>query len=256
MTYDVTQRVAHVTFNRPDSLNSITEQVLSDLDAVISAVQDDESVRAMVLRGSGRAFCVGLDLELLQRAFSDAGYFASVIRRLGDLLLRLEDLPVPVVGVANGLARAGGMEILLACDMVIVADEARIGDNHTNFGVMPGGGSTARLPRKIGDQRAKELILTARWLTGPEAVDYGVALRSVPETELDDAVEELLAGLRDKSRNCSAAVKRAMARTAVAPIRDAVAAELDEFVRYVCAPGSDAQEGLAASLERRAPNWS
>ncbi len=255
MSYDVRDKVAYVTFTRPDKMNSLTEAVFADLATVISAVEDDISIRAMVLSGTGRAFSVGLDLELLQRAFAEPAYFTSVIERLGALLLRMEALPVPVIGVANGLARAGGFEILVACDLLIVADDAKIGDNHTNFGVMPGGGSTARLPRKIGDQKAKELILTARWLTGPEAVDYGLALRSVAADALDEAVEDLLVQLRNKSRNCSAAVKRAMAKAADLSLGAAVAVELAEFVRYVTPADSDAQEGFRSSMERRSPSW-
>ncbi len=233
MMLSVASGVATVVFNRPERLNSISEPFLDDLEAVLEEVEGDTSVNVLVVRGEGRAFCVGLDVDLLQRCYSDAGYYRSILARYAHLLLRLERAPVPVLAGVNGLARAGGFELILACDLVVIADEARIGDNHANFGVMPGGGSTQRLPRKIGDQRAKDLIMTARWLSGTEAVEYGLALRSVPLDSLDAAVEQLVDLLQDKPRACFAAIKRAMRRGALLPIEDAVFVELEEFDAYV-----------------------
>ena len=162
LTYTVRDRVAYVTFTTPERLNSITEQRMADLEAVVAAVRSDESLRALVLTGSGRAFCVGLDLGLLKQAFQDIAFFERQVRRLNAVLLDLEALPVATIAAVNGFARAGGFEIALACDLMLIADEAQIGDNHTHVGVMPGGGSTQRLPRRIGEQRAQELIWSAR----------------------------------------------------------------------------------------------
>ena len=96
------------------------------------------------------------------------------------MLFALEELPVPVIGFVHGYALAGGLEILLACDLVIAAEDARIGDQHINFALIPGGGSTQRLPGSVGRQRALELLFTGRWLTGEEAAQAGLVLRAVP----------------------------------------------------------------------------
>lgn len=164
-------------------------------------------------------------------------------------------MPIPTVAAVNGFARAGGFELALACDLMIVAEDAKIGDNHAHVGVMPGGGATQRLPRRIGEQRAKELIWTARWLTGIEAVEYGLALRAVPGARLMTAVEELLDDLRGKPRACLAAVKRAMRDGQGLPIDDAIEVEIKQFVAYM---GGEpfAREGFRASLEGREPDWS
>lgn len=251
----VRERVVYVELDRPASLNAIDEAMVDALDGVLAAVESDTSIRAVVITGSGETFCVGMDLACLDRGFRDHTYFRRFLERLGAVLLRLEALPVPVVAAVNGLARAGGFEIMLACDLAIVADEARIGDNHTQFGVIPGGGATQRAPRRSGMQRAKELILTARWLDGREAVAYGLALRSVPRAQLATAVEELVDQFRNKSRDCLAAAKGAMRDGVQLGIGDGVKLEIDRFFAYLEA-SPDASEGYTAYRERRPPRWS
>lgn len=248
LMYEVRDRVAYVTFATPDRLNSITEERLGELASVIDELEMDESLNAVVISGQGKAFCVGLDISLLKKAFDDIGYFESVVRRLNALILRLEGLPIPVIGAVNGFARAGGFEIALGCDILLIANEAKIGDNHTHVGVMPGGGATQRLPRRIGSQRAKELIWTAKWLTGEQAVEYGLALRSVPLAELTQAVESLLSQLRDKPRAVLAVVKKTILDGEGRDIADGVAIEINNFVNYMDNEPY-AREGFWASLK-------
>ncbi len=255
LEFEVDRRVGTVTLTRPDRLNSISEAVMTDLEDVIDMVEGDPEIRALVIGGSGSAFSVGLDLELLIRAFDDPGFFRAVLFRYHQILLRIEELDTPVVAAVNGLTRAGGFELMLACDLVLVAEEARIGDNHTNFGVMPGGGSTFRLPAKIGDQKARELIMTApRWLGGREAVEYGLALRAVPAERLAEAVAELCSTLVDKPRAVHGAVKRAMRLSRGRSFAEAVDCELAEFESYMLGR-PEGREGFAAYVEGRPPTW-
>ena len=107
---------------------------------------------------------------------------------------------MPVIALVHGFVLAGGLELMLACDMAIAAEDARIGDQHVNFGLMPGGGSTQRLPRRIGMQRAMELLTTGRWLSGAEAAEWGLVRRAVPADTLDQELEALVSPLRTKSR--------------------------------------------------------
>ncbi|MGH3115149.1 MAG: enoyl-CoA hydratase/isomerase family protein, partial [Gaiellaceae bacterium] len=218
--YEVRDRIGYARLNRPRALNAIDEEVLAALAGLVETVAGDEDVKAFVLTGTGDAFCVGLDLGLLERAFADTAYFRDVLVRLKDLLLGLEALPMPVVAAVNGTTRAGGFEIMLACDLVLVADEARIGDTHLAYGIVPGGGATQRLPRLVGMQRARDLIYTGRWIDGCEAVEAGLALRSVPSAGLDTAVEELVGVFRNRSRAALAATKTAM-RQGVTPALEA-----------------------------------
>lgn len=254
LVLEVRDRVAHVRFATPEKLNSISEERIADLEGVVSLVGRDPSIRALTLTGSGRAFCVGLDLDLLQRAFKDLDYFEGIVRRLQRVLLDLEALPVPVIAAVNGLTRAGGFETILACDFIVVADEAKIGDKHTNLGLLPGGGCSPRLPRLVGEQRAKAILMLARWMTGPEAVACGLALRSVPLADLPDAVEDLLAELRHRPRECMAGIKSAVRAARTLDVERAVEFEINTFMDYL-RRFPYGLEGYQASLEDRKPAW-
>ena len=247
--------VIYATMNQIHRLNSITEGWLADLDAVVSLVERDQTIKALVLRGTGRAFSVGLDQDLLDKAFDDPAYFSSVLERLGGILLRIEELNAPVVAAVNGLARAGGFELILCCDIVIVSDRAQVGDAHTAFGVVPGGGSSFRLPRIVGAMRAKEIFLSGRWIKPMELVHLGIAYRCVLDASLDEAVEECLAWLTDKSRNCLGTVKRQMLMTAAEPASEAINIEREIFLAYVTPENSDAQDGFRSWREGRSPQW-
>jgi enoyl-CoA hydratase/carnithine racemase len=242
------ERVAYLTLQRPAALNAIDEPMLAALE------RDDEQVKALVVTGAGDVFCVGLDVQLLERGFADHEYFRGVLERFRRLLLDVEALPFPVIAAVNGLARAGGFEFALACDLVLIADEARVADHHMSFGIVPGGGATQRAARKLGDQRARELIFTARWVAGPEAVDIGLALRSVPRAQLASAAEELTSVFRSRSRPCLAATKQAMNEGRELPLEAALDVELTHFFRYLDeVPSSD--EGFVAYRENREPRW-
>ena len=165
--------VATVMLARPDALNALSPALLEELSDALSVVARDESLKALVLRGEGRAFCAGADLTYFDEAFKDPAHLPDYLQRINNTLFQLENLPIPVIAVVHGFALAGGLELMMACDMVLAADDARIGDQHVNFGLMPGGGSTQRLPRHVGMQRAMELLTTGRWLGGAEAVEWG-----------------------------------------------------------------------------------
>ncbi len=254
LDYTVDRRVATIRFTRPDALNSITDDVLAELETALKQAHEDPELRALVLTGSGRAFSVGLDLELLERGFADLEYWSGVLHKLNDCYLRMEALPFPVISQVNGLARAGGYEFTLASDLVIMAEEARIGDVHAPFGVPPGGGASFRLVRRCGEMRAKELILTGRWLDGKQAQEYGLALRAVPLAQLPDAVEEVLAQLRNKPRGSISVAKAMMEANRHLSGRAAVESELGRFVEW--AKGDPlASEGMRAFVEKRDPVW-
>ena len=255
MTFEVADRVARVTFTRPEALNSITEDVIEELGTVCDRVDGDPEIRVLVLTGSDHAFCVGLDLWLLERAFSEPPYFQSILEAYGRVLTRISSLDVPVVAAVNGTTRAGGFELMLACDLVVLADEARVGDVHTPFGVIPGGGSTQRLPRLVGQQRAFELIATGRWLSPGEAVAWGLAIDSVPLPQLTERVDALVGQLRSKARATLATVKRLVRAAGGTPLDEGLQIEVSALLERIGADGSEAVEGFTAFLEGRPPNW-
>ena len=254
LRYEIADGIGTVTFATPARLNAISEQRLDELEAVLAELEADRAVRALILTGEGdRAFCVGLDLELLDRAFADLDYFQAVVTRVSRIIARLEALEIPTLAAINGLTRAGGFEFSLGCDFIVIADEAEFGDAHTDSGVLPAA-ATTRLKRKVGDQKAKALIWSARYLKGQEAVDFGLAIKSVPRLELLEQSRAFLATLIDKPRAVLAASKSILQQTDDVTLDQAVAIELDVFARYM-REEPYGREGYTAYREKRAPFW-
>jgi enoyl-CoA hydratase/carnithine racemase len=175
------------------------------------------------------------------------------VTRVSKIIARLEALPVPTLAAINGLTRAGGFEFSLGCDFVIVAEEAPYGDAHTDSGVLPAA-VTTRLKRKIGDQRAKALIWSARYLIGQEAVQWGLAIKAVPRANLLAESKAFLATLIDKPRAVLAASKAVLQAADDLTLEQAVAGELATFARYM-REEPYGREGYTAFVEKRAPSW-
>lgn len=233
---EVDAGVAWLTLNRPYALNAMTEQMHAELLEACTCIADDDDIRVVVITGAGdRAFCIGSDLAFLEEAFAsdDLTQFQSYLERLNRLLLALEELPVPTIAMVNGRARAGGFELLLCCDLVIVAAEAMIGDVHTPYGHIPGGGATQRAVRKLGWQRGIELLFSGRWLTGPEAVEYGLALRAVPADSLREETQALAASFARLPGNCLRYLKRAALSGRDLPLQDGLQIEMETYLAYL-----------------------
>ena len=251
---DKENAVATIRLNRPDALNALSPDLLDELSDAVSAVAEDQAIKAMVVRGEGRAFCAGADLTFFDTAFGNPDEFSRYLKRFNSCLFQLEELPVPVIAVVHGFALAGGLELMLACDLALAADDARIGDQHTNFGLIPGGGSTQRLPRRIGMQRAMELLTTGRWLSGSEAAEWGLVLRAVAADDLDDELEALLAPLRIKSRPGLGWIKSVARRGRDLPLVDGIALESQAFVQYMTT-SDHPKQGIQAFKEKRQPEF-
>ncbi len=247
-------RVATIRLNRPDALNALSPELLREFAYATSEIAQDLEMKALVIRGEGRGFCAGADLLFFDKALDDLSLLPDYIKDLNGVLCGLEDLPVPTIAAVHGYALAGGMELMMACDMAIVADNARIGDQHANFGLIPGGGSTQRLPRRVGMPRAMELLTTGRWLSGSEAVEWGLALRSVAQEAMEEELENLLAGLRAKSRTGLALMKSLARASQDVPLRDGVALESATFT-HLFGTSPHPREGITAFKEKRQPEF-
>ena len=255
LDYSVADRVAYATLCLPDTGNALTERTLDEINDVVARVQQDTSVRVLVLRGQRDVFSIGIDPEVLASLYSDIEFYEHILTRVAALGLSLEALDVPVIAAINGTAREVGFDLALACDLIVIADEATIGDGRATTGRVPGGGATVRLPRAVGVLHAREILFSGRMLSGTEAAALGLALRSVPLAALDDAVAELTATLTDKSREAQATIKRQINGSLGLDTPSAIEHERSEIIRHVSDPQSDAVEGLRAEREGRPPSW-
>ena len=247
-------RVATLTLNRPDALNALSSELLAEFYDAVSVISEDETVNALVIRGEGRSFCAGADLLFFDSAFENLSLLKPYIALLNKCFLTLENTGIPTISVVQGFALAGGLELAMACDMTIAADDAKLGDQHANFGLMPGGGSTQRLPRRVGMQRAMELLTTGRWLSGLEAVEWGLALRSTPKENLDNELETILALLRNKSRTSLSWIKSTTNKGKDLPLTSGLELEGSAFVQYF-ATSTHPKEGIQAFKEKREPKF-
>jgi enoyl-CoA hydratase/carnithine racemase len=185
-----------------------------------------------------------------ENMMEDAGRHLRFTATLRDLFLKVERTPVPVIAAIRGYALAGGLELALSCDLILCSDDAQIGDQHANRFLIAGAGGTQRLPRKIGQQRALELLFTGRRLSGLEAVAWGLALRSYPPDELEAGVEALADSLRGKSRTGLGLTKEVVLRGTELPLREALDLERLTVQEYFsCYP--DATAGVTAFNESR-----
>ena len=238
-------RVVRATLNRADKRNAINENVIAGLEAAVHAATEDRAA-ALVIRGAGRTFCSGADLNhmsILREA--DDGGTERFITRLAAVLRALELAPFATVAAIEGYAVAGGCELLLACDIVFATTDARIGDRHLEYALVPGAGGSVRLPRTLSSARARYLLLTGEVISGSEAETWGLVTRAFPAEEFDDRVEALVERLRSRSRDALATVKRMLTSTAELGLDDGIVVERDLVAEYRHT-SPDGLEGLEA----------
>ena len=247
--------VARITLDRPDAMNALSAQLLAELLQCLERVEADRDVRVMVLTGAGQAFCAGGDLKGLRSALDDgqSGAFFDLLRLGQRVMQRLESLPVPTIAAVNGVAVAGGLELILCCDLVVAATSARMGDGHAKFGLIPGGGGAVRLPRRLPLAVAKELLYSGDMVSAAELARWGLVNRVVPDEQLLPTVDELAGRLARNSRLGLGLIKRLVDDGLQQPQATALRAEIAAFEGYI---GShDLSEGLAAFVQRRRPQF-
>lgn len=249
---ELRDRVLWIQLSRPEVLNAINDEMIAELDrAAERAAQPD--VRVVVIRGAGRSFSVGVDLKQVAGSGFDIDRLTATVREAARVITRIATLPKPVIAGVNGLTAAGGLEIVLACDLVIAARSARLADAHSNYGLLPGGGGSFRLARLVGPQQAKRLLFTGEFVAAEELLAAGLVTEVVDDERLDDRLEELSGALAERSPRVLAAMKRLVEESSGQSTEEAASAEFATLVAHAHTP--DLAEGLAAFREGRQPRF-
>jgi enoyl-CoA hydratase/carnithine racemase len=250
VTVQVADRVAVVTIDRPEVRNALSNQVLVELGAALTRLQDDDAAGVVVFTGAGdRAFVAGADISEL-RDYTPQTALASDIQRLFD---RIEEFPKPTIAAVNGVALGGGCELAMACDIRIAAETARFGLPETALAVLPGAGGTQRLARLVGTGRAVELILTGRVVPATEALDIGLVTSVVPPDRLMTAAREVAAQILTKG---PLAVR--LAKLVIRAGMDAdqrTGQVIERLAQALLYAGEDKREGAEAFLAKRPPQF-
>jgi enoyl-CoA hydratase len=249
---DVSERIATVTFNRPKSLNALNPATVRELGAAMEELSARPDVGAVLLTGAGeKAFIAGADISVMKGFTTLEALDFSL---LGQRVLGfIEAMPQPVIGAINGFALGGGCEVAMACDLLIAADTARFGQPEVNLGIIPGYGGTQRLPRLVGRNLAKELVLTGEMISAQRAYEIGLVNKVVPAAELMGAAREIAGKILSRGPVAVRMAKMAMNRGLDLDLTNACALEAGLFAAGFST--ADREEGIAAYLEKRKANF-
>lgn len=240
-----------IYLNRPDKLNAINEQLMKDLRQAVDELVADDQIRVIIITGLGKAFCAGADISQFKTLNGlTAWEFAKKGRELMDYI---ENLPKPTIAMINGYALGGGLELAMACDIRIAAEEAQVGLPEITLGIYPGFGGTQRLIRLIGKGKAMEMMMTGDRIPAREAERLGLVNKVVPLTELEKETRNFAIKLAEKPPVALKLVKLLVNQGLDIPILAGL--NMESLGWGVVLSTEDAKEGVNAFFEKRKPNF-
>ena len=249
--------VAHLTLNRPEALNALSDDMLAALKAELEALAEDRNIRVITLAGAGKVFCAGHDLKEMQagRQSEDGGaaYFDDLFARCGAVMKLIPRLPQPVIAKVHGIATAAGCQLVASCDLAVAAEGTRFGVNGVNIGLFCSTPMVA-LSRNLGRKRAFELLTTGTFMEADEAQRTGLINRVVPPGDLDRATEEVSDLIASKLGSAVAIGKRAYYEQLEMGLSEAYDHTRKVMVHNML--NRDTDEGIQAFIEKRTPDWS
>ena len=252
LTFDVAERIATVTLNRPDKLNALSDALMGELGRAIDEARVRPDVGAVLLTGAGRAFGAGADISEL--AGQSAVQGKARAERGQRVFRRFETSPKPTIAAVNGFALGGGCELAMACHLRIASESAKFGQPEVKLGTVPGYGGTQRLPRLVGKGRALQLLLTGETIDAAEAYRIGLVNRVVPAAQLMDVCRAMLATMLAQGPLALAHCIEAVDRGLDMSLDDAIALEASYF--GMLSATADKAEGMQAFLEKRPASFS
>jgi len=244
--------IAYVTINRPESLNCFNYQTLCELEEIVKFIHVRDDVKVVIFTGRGeKAFSAGADLK--ERKNLTESEVRRNVNAIREVFNRIANLPQPTIAAVNGYAFGGGFELLLACDFAIAVEGAKMGLTETSWAIIPGAGGTQRLPRLIGENKAKELIFTARKITAEEAYDLGILTKVVKKEELINACESFAAEMLKNGPVALRQAKFAISQGMNTDLQTGLAIEAKAYELTI--PTQDRIEALKAFSDKRPPKF-
>lgn len=245
------ENIGIITLKRPEALNALNMELLKELDNLLGELRKDEAVRVFVITGAGRAFSVGADLREAEK-LDEAGARAYI--EFGQKLFdKIESLDKPVIASINGFALGGGLELALACDVRIAAEDARVGVPEVGVGLVSAWGGCVRLPKIIGRGQATELILTGGQINGKEAERIGLVNKAVPSDELSSTVMWTAGTIATKAPIAVRLAKKIVAKAVEIDLEEGNKLLVDAAI--ACFKTEDIKEGVKAVFEKRSPQF-
>ncbi len=244
---EVRGRVALLTLNRPQALNALNAQLISELNHALDELEGDHGIGCIVLTGSAKAFAAGADIKEM----AELKYPQIYLDDLFSDSDRVANRRKPIIAAVSGFALGGGCELALMCDFILAADNARFGQPEIKLGVLPGMGGTQRLTRAVGKAKAMEMCLTGRLIDAVEAERAGLVARIVPQDQLLDEAMNVAAGIAAKSLPVAMMVKESVNRAFEVSLAEGI--RFERWVFHAAFASEDQKEGMAAFIEKREP---
>lgn len=247
---DTEDHICLIKLNRPDALNALNAQLLKELGKALSAAEENDKVRCIVITGSEKSFAAGADItEMAEKSFSEVAY-EDLFAKAGANIARIRK---PIIAAVSGYALGGGCELAMACDFIIAADTAKFGQPEVNLGVIAGMGGTQRLTRLVGKSKSMEMHLTGRFMAAEEAERAGLVSRVVPVKKLMEEVMAAATKITEKSMLAVMAAKEAVNRAEEVSLSEGLLFERRVF--HALFATEDQSEGMAAFIEKREPQF-
>ncbi|MDY5422926.1 enoyl-CoA hydratase-related protein [Hornefia butyriciproducens] len=249
--YEVKGNLGYLTINRPKALNALNTEVLSELADALKEIEADDAVKAVIVTGEGKAFVAGADIAQMSKLNAVEG--RAMMQAGHKVMNTIDQMPKPFIAAVNGFALGGGCELAMACDIRIASSKAKFGQPEVGLGIIPGFCGTQRLSRLVGKGMAKYLIYSAEMINAEEAFRIGLVEKVVEPDALMEAAEKLANTIASKAPIAVAQAKIAINNGFDMDLKSA--SQLEVEATTVCFGSEDQKEGMAAFLEKRAPEW-
>lgn len=245
--------VGIIELSKPARFNCLSLAMFRLIAQALGEFENEGQVRAVLVQAQGKNFCTGAELDEVEAVGKSQETLRAFLELGHQTLRRFEISPLPIIAAVQGLCLAGGLELAVACDVILAADTARFGDQHAAFGLIPGWGNSQRLPRAIGLQRARDLMFSARWLDAATALQWGLISRVVPADQLSERALDYAQQLSVRSRPGIAAMKSLSLGAMEGHLEEGLQREVTAACEVLL--GADAKEGIAAFKQRRQPGF-